>query len=78
MTENTFLQTVVKNLEDAGCDTKKVQEFLALEEKQDEKEQLKLLALHRKKLLDTVHKEEKRIDYLDYLVYKLTHRKSDL
>mgnify|MGYP005766440089 CR=1 len=35
-------------------------------------EQLKMLAVQRTRLLDRVHKEEKRINCLDYLVYQMT------
>lgn len=37
----------------------------------DTLEQLKLLSIHRERLLDRVHREEKRIDCLDYLVYQI-------
>ena len=50
-------------LRDAGCTEK---EAAAL---------LELLARHRAALLDEVHKSEKKIDCLDYLVYHIKHNK---
>ena len=39
-------------------------------------EQLKLLSDHRRHLLDCLHREERRIDCLDYLVYQLEKRRA--
>lgn len=69
-------QAVIQNLKDAGCDTKTVTQFLAFGEEGNTKEQLKLLSIHRQQLLDRVHREEKRIDCLDYLVYQIRKKNS--
>ncbi len=61
-------QALVQNLRDAGCDGKTVARFLQLLEEENTEEQLALLSLHRRRLLARVHREEKRIDCLDYLV----------
>ncbi|HIY18971.1 MAG TPA: hypothetical protein IAA44_06170 [Candidatus Blautia avistercoris] len=45
-------------------------EFFDKSGKKDE--QLKMLAVQRTRLLDRIHKEEKRINCLDYLVYQMT------
>ena len=71
MPQYTSTQTILQNLKDAGCDPKTVEQFLLLRKAGDRKEQLKLLSIHRKQLLDKVHREEKRIDCLDYLVYQI-------
>ena len=60
-------QAIIQNLRDAGCDEGTVEQFLHSQRCQ----QLKLLAVHRKKLLDRVHLEQRRIDCLDYLVWQL-------
>ena len=65
------LGIVYQNLKDAGCEKQCVEEFLALEQEGKRREQLKLLELHRQKLLDRVHEEERQIDCLDYLVYQM-------
>lgn len=72
MTSN---QAVLQNLEDAGCDLKTVKEFLMLDGEGKTGEQLRLLERHRQQLLERVHREEKKIDCLDYLVYQLNKKK---
>ena len=64
------VQTITENLKDAGCDQEMITEFFDKSGKKDE--QLRILKRHRQQLLDRVHKEEKRIDCLDYLVYQMT------
>lgn len=71
MSNDASVQNVIQNLKDAGCDTGTIEEFLVLDGEGKTREQLKLLARHRQQLLDRVHREEKRIDCLDYLVYQL-------
>ena len=48
-----------------------VERFLALGDAGDVQGQLQLLAQHRKCLLEKVHREERRIQCLDYLVYQM-------
>ncbi len=74
MSNNASVQAVIQNLEDAGCDPETVEEFLALDVEGKTGEQLKLLARQRRQLLDRVHREEKRIDCLDYLAYQLNKK----
>lgn len=64
------MQTITENLKDAGCDQEMITEFFDKSGKKDE--QLRILKRHRQQLLDRVHREEKRIDSLDYLVYQMT------
>lgn len=64
------VQAVTENLKDAGCDSEMITEFFDKSGKKDE--QLRILKRHRQQLLDRVHKGEKRIDCLDYLVYQMT------
>ncbi|OUO78616.1 hypothetical protein B5F53_10035 [Blautia sp. An249] len=64
------VQAITQNLKDAGCDSEMITEFFDKSGKKDE--QLKMLAVQRTRLLDRVHKEEKRINCLDYLVYQMT------
>ena len=53
-------QALLDNLEDAGCDSKFVERFLALEQSGQYREQLRLLSDHRRELLDCLHREERR------------------
>ena len=68
---NMSLQETIQNLKDAGCDRETAEGFMAVEGAGDTQEQLRLLSVHRKQLLDRIHREEKRIDCLDYLVYQI-------
>ena len=67
-------QALLDNLEDAGCGPEFAERFLALEQSGQHREQLKLLSDHRRHLLDRLHREERRIDCLDFLVYQLERR----
>ena len=69
-------QALLDNLEDAGCTSQFMERFLALEQSGQYREQLRLLSDHRRQLLDCLHQEERRIDCLDYLVYKLEKRRA--
>ena len=69
-------RALLDNLEDAGCDSQFMECFLALEQSGQYREQLKLLSNHRRQLLDRLHREERRIDCLDYLVYQLEKRRA--
>ena len=64
-------QAVIQNLKDAGCCRETVERFLALGDAGDVQGQLQLLAQHRKCLLEKVHRKERRIQCLDYLVYQM-------
>lgn len=64
-------RTVLQNLKDAGCGPELVEQFMVYQEKGNRAEQLKLLSLHRKKLLEQIHQQERQICCLDYLVYQI-------
>ena len=72
--DNPYQYSLKQNLEDAGCSDEMVQQFTELRDKGEEEKQLLLLSGHRKSLLDRLHREEKKIDCLDYLVYRLQKR----
>jgi hypothetical protein len=60
-----------QNLIDAGCGTDAVQTCMALAQEKKTAELMRVLSQHRRALLDTLHRSEKRIDCLDYLLYTL-------
>lgn len=72
MYTNNSEDTIIQNLKDAGCDAETIESFLSDLQRGDEKSSLKRLRIHRKKLLDSLHKEQKCIDCLDYLVYRMS------
>lgn len=64
-------EAVEQNLRDAGCDEECICKFMEDLDQGREKEGLKLLDQHRRCLVDAMHREQKRIDCLDYLVYQV-------
>lgn len=64
-------EDVIQNLKDAGCDRKIIECFMECMARDDFNGQLWLMKEQRKCLLDRVHKNEKQIDCLDYLVYQI-------
>jgi len=68
---NESLESIIQNLKDAGCDSEIIEKFMADLQKGKEENSLKRLAVHRKNLLDSLHREQKCIDCLDYLVYQM-------
>ncbi len=64
-------EDVIQNLRDAGCDQKIIKTFMAYMDQDDLNSQMRLMDEQRKRLLDRVHEEEKKIDCLDYLVHQM-------
>lgn len=67
--------SIYQNLIDAGCDKSIADKCMLLVKNGKDIEMLPILAKHRKCLLDTIHKGEKQIDCLDYLIYSLKKQK---
>lgn len=68
---NPYAYTVLQNLKDAGCTDEMVEKFMALQDREDEEQQMRLLFCHREYLLEKLHRDEKQIDCLDYLLYQM-------
>lgn len=64
-------QDLVLNLRAAGIDGDLLDEYLSCWRAGETAAQLKLLSKKRENLLDRVHRAEKQIDCLDYLVYQI-------
>ena len=62
---------LILNLNAAGFDESLAQEFVDCWKAGKTVEQLRLLAQQRAGLLEQLHREEKQIHWLDYLVYQL-------
>ena len=60
---------LAQTLRDAGCTEEAAKTLMA--DVRDSRRLLELLARHRAALLDEVHRCEKKIDCLDYLVYRI-------
>lgn len=68
-------EAIEQNLRDAGCDEACICEFMEDMSQNREAEGMKVLRKHRSKLLDAMHREQKRIDCLDYLIYQMRKAK---
>ena len=70
-------ESVIQNLEDAGCETEMLRNFLGWFDKGQQAKQLELLEHQREYLLGRVHMDERRISCLDYLIYQIQGKKRD-
>ncbi len=64
-------ETLIQNLQDAGCNQKIIDEFLDLLDKKQTDKIFILLSKYRSSLLESLHKNQKEIDILDYLIVDL-------
>ncbi|MBS6281386.1 MAG: hypothetical protein KH449_11550 [Lachnospiraceae bacterium] len=62
---------IIQNLKDAGCSQETIDCCLACLDTGRKKELLERLEKHRKGILDKIHKGQKQIDCLDYLVFQI-------
>lgn len=66
---------IIQNLRDAGCDSGIITAFVKNINENKIAEGLKLLDTHRSILLECLHRDQKQIDCLDYLVYQIKKHK---
>lgn len=64
-------EDIVQNLKDAACDETTIRAFLQSLQGGKMLEGIRLLRAHRRCWLDELHREQKRIDCLDYLLFRL-------
>ncbi len=69
--QQNLKEALVQNLQDAGCNKKVIEEFLKLFSKNEKNKIFDLLSKHRITLLKTLHKNQREIDNLDYLMLDL-------
>lgn len=70
MPEASDVQAILReNLADAGCDPALTRQAMALLATGRRQEVLDLLTRYRRDLLDCCHREQKKLDCLDYLIY---------
>lgn len=75
--ENPYAYTILQNLLEAGCTDEMIMRFMTLQKSNNEEQQLRLLSSHRRTLLERLHKDERRIDCLDYLIYQIQNKKQN-
>lgn len=66
---------IIQNLKDAGCNQDMITAFINDLKEGYIDDGMKLLTAHRRLLLEELHREQKQIDCLDYLVYKMKKTK---
>ena len=62
-------------LKDAGCDDRLISECIKIAETKPSAELLKPLCHYRAALLERLHESQKRIDCLDFLLYRIRENK---
>ncbi len=77
MPEASDVKAVLEeNLQDAGCDRVLAEQIMALQAQGRRGEGIALLTQYRASVLECCHREQKKLDCLDYLIYQLS-RKTD-
>lgn len=72
MANHTLIdEDIAQLLQEADCSDEFIQQFLVAMEAESVKNQLSLLRTQRSRQLNRLHEEEKKLDRLDYLRYKL-------
>lgn len=72
MEKNQLEQEVISYLKDSGCDSQMINEFIKC--LGDEAKQNILLKRQKCFLLNKLHEYQKRIDCLDYFIYKMKEK----
>ncbi|MCD7855439.1 MAG: hypothetical protein LUG66_07485 [Clostridiales bacterium] len=68
---NKSKEDIIQNLKDAGCGDETISKFMENINKGYTEEGTDILNRHRRTLLDKLHKNQKQIDCLDYLMYTM-------
>lgn len=64
-------EDIIQNLKDAGCDEVTIQCFMYKLQSGKQNQGVQLLQKYRCGLLDNLHKDQKQIDCLDYLLFMI-------
>lgn len=66
-----FDESIAQNLKDAGCDKEVIDAFMHDLQEGNKAKATQLIQKHRCSLLADLHKDQKRIDCLDYLIFMI-------
>lgn len=61
-------------LYNCGIDFENIKKFMSFDCNKDNKKRLNFLNMYRKDLLDKIHKMEKNLDNLDFMIYKIKNK----
>ena len=67
-------EETVKCLKDCGCDERTEEQFLAYEKEDRTKDQIRLLNKSRRSLMDDLHKSQKKVDCIDFIIRELEQK----
>ena len=62
---------LLRNLKDAGCNSSIAEKFFQFLKDGNKKELSRLLSMQRSALLRKLHENQKQIDCLDFLIYRI-------
>lgn len=62
-------------LKDAGCSDEMIEEVVKCIQENDDERKVMILKRYRCHLLDNIHSMQKKLDCLDYLLYKMKKEK---
>ena len=65
-------ECLIQSFSDAGCSEKLCERCLELAESGNTKQLTLLLNEKRKKALEKIHNDQKQLDCIDYLIYKIS------
>lgn len=71
MNINIPMESLIQNMKDAGCSSETIDVCISCISNDKKEELLRRLDSHRSNILDKIHKEERQINCLDYLVYQI-------
>lgn len=69
-------ERTIQNMKDAGCSESTINRFLTCYHEGNFKGQMQVLSDHRRSLLEEIHKGQKEIDCLDYLIYQMEKKEN--
>ncbi len=61
-------------LYDIGLDLESIKKLLSFNRNKEVNEQINLLSLYRNCLLDEIHRKQKSLDSLDYIIYEIKNK----
>lgn len=65
---------LIQNLHDAGCSQQLIEEFMRSRQEKNMFYQIRILVKQRNLLLEALHKDQNKLDCLDYLLFQLKKR----
>ncbi|MCD8089596.1 MAG: hypothetical protein LUD81_03060 [Clostridiales bacterium] len=68
---NQSKEDIIQNLKDAGCGDETIRKFIDDINEGKTDKGTDILNQHRRTLLDKLHKSQRQIDCLDYLMYTM-------